>query len=425
MHDGRLAHVCASIDYGYTASAKEGPNGPKFLRITDIVAGSLDWDTVPHCEADERTATKFRLDHGDIVVARTGATTGASAYISNPPPAVFASYLVRLKIDPKLSDPRYVSYYMKGPRFWEYVRGVLGDKSAQPNASAATLTQAPYAPPPITTQRSIAALLSSLDDKIEHNRRASRALEGLARAMFKAWFVDFEPVHAKAAGATSFPGMPLEAFAALPTSFTDSPLGTVPQGWGVVDVYTLANVVYGAPFKSKLFNEEGVGKRLIRIRDLQTHLPTVFTPELHPKGTLIRPGDIIVGMDGEFRLHYWTGPEAWLNQRLCSFSPLPGLPAVYLGEALRAPLDYVERSEAATTVIHLGKYDIDRFELLRPSDPVLAAFGAVTTPMLDAIVHLAAESRKLAELRDYLLPKLLSGEVWVSRCEAESVVSRP
>src|SRR5690606_22624274 len=140
----------------------------------------------------------------------------------------------------------------------------------------------------------------------------------LARAMFKAWFVDFEPVHAKAAGATSFPGMPPETFAALPTRFTNSELGPVPEGWEVGDVYALATVTYGAPFKSKQFNEQGIGKRLIRSRDLQTHLPTVFTPEQHPKGTLVQPGDIVVGMDGEFRLHYWTGPEAWLNQRLCS-----------------------------------------------------------------------------------------------------------
>ena len=196
----------------------------------------------------------------------------------------------------------------------------------------------------------------------------------------------------------------------------------MPEGWGVVDVYNLANVVYGAPFASKLFNEAGEGKPLIRIRDLQTHSPSVFTTERHPKGTLIQPGNIVVGMDGEFRLHYWTGPEAWLNQRLCSFRPLPGVPAMYLGEALRSPLDYVERSEAATTVIHLGKYDIDRFELLRPDDVTLAAFDAITSPMLKLVVQSAAESAKLAALRDYLLPRLLSGRVRVR--DARSVVVR-
>jgi type I restriction enzyme S subunit len=87
--------------------------------------------------------------------------------------------------------------------------------------------------PPIHTQREIASTLGALDDKIEQNRRTGRALEGLARATFKAWFVDFEPVKAKAAGQTSFPGMPAAAFAALPDRLTDSPLGPIPQGWEV------------------------------------------------------------------------------------------------------------------------------------------------------------------------------------------------
>jgi type I restriction enzyme S subunit len=118
-------------------------------------------------------------------------------------------------------------------------------------------------------------------------------------------------------------------------------------------------------------------------------------------------------MDGEFRLHYWKGPDAWLNQRLCHFKPRPSIPPFFLGESLRSPLEFVERSEAATTVIHLGKYDIDRFRLVRADDRVLAAFGSLTTPILALAVQQAAESRKLAQLRDYLLPKLLSGEVRV------------
>src|SRR5690606_8695203 len=79
----------------------------------------------------------------------------------------------------------------------------------------------------------ITRVVKQLDDKIEHNRRTGRKLEALARAVFKAWFVDFEPVKAKAAGATAFPGMPAATFAALPTRLTDSPLGPVPEGWEV------------------------------------------------------------------------------------------------------------------------------------------------------------------------------------------------
>jgi type I restriction enzyme S subunit len=103
----RLSGVCASIDYGLTASASSAPVGPKFLRITDIVAPDLHWGSVPYVSGDIPTPNRYQLHDGDIVIARTGATTGESRFIQNPPDAVFASYLVRLKIKPEFySRPR-------------------------------------------------------------------------------------------------------------------------------------------------------------------------------------------------------------------------------------------------------------------------------------------------------------------------------
>ena len=137
-----LVDVCSEINYGLTASASDTAIGPRFLRITDIVSGQLDWNTVPYVLADEETIAKYRLHDGDIVIARTGASTGSNSfYVKNPPVAVFASYLVRLQAKPDF-DSRFISYYLKSEKFWEFIRGVLGDKSAQPNASASTMTAA-------------------------------------------------------------------------------------------------------------------------------------------------------------------------------------------------------------------------------------------------------------------------------------------
>ena len=94
-----LADACSSIDYGYTASAITDPVGPHLLRITDIVGGYIKWDKVPYVIADEYALNKYKLDDEDIVIARTGASTGVSAYVRTPPKAVFASYLVRLKVN--------------------------------------------------------------------------------------------------------------------------------------------------------------------------------------------------------------------------------------------------------------------------------------------------------------------------------------
>ena len=196
----RLAEACSSINYGLTAPASSGKAGPHFLRITDIVSGHIDWKCVPHVVVDEYIELKYRLYDGDIVMARTGASTGMSTYVKNPPRAVFASYLVRLQAKPDF-DARFLSYYLKSMEFWDFIRGVLGDKSAQPNASASTMTTAPLrVPKSKAEQRTIAHILGTLDDKIELNRRTNETLEAMAQALFKSWFVHFDPVRAKMEG---------------------------------------------------------------------------------------------------------------------------------------------------------------------------------------------------------------------------------
>jgi len=156
--------------------------------------------------------------------------------------------------------------------------------------------------PSLPEQRAIAHILGTLDDKIELNRRRNQTLEAMARALFKDWFVDFGPVRAKMEGRE--PYLPADLWQLFPDRLDEE---GKPEGWEFRSVYDFANVVYGAPFASKQFNTAGAGTPLIRIRDLASHEPGVWTEQIHPKGHLIDPGDIVVGMDGEFRLHVWKG----------------------------------------------------------------------------------------------------------------------
>ena len=167
---------------------------------------------------------------------------------------------------------------------------------------------------PLKEQRAIAHILSTLDDKIELIRRMNETLEAMARALFKSWFVDFDPVRAKAEGRDSNLPKPLADL--FPGRLIDSEPGEMPEGWRMGSIYDIADVVYGAPFASAQFNTDGIGEPLIRIRDLVNESPGVWTPELHPKGYKVRAGDVVVGMDGEFRAYLWGGAEAWLNQRV-------------------------------------------------------------------------------------------------------------
>ena len=305
------------------------------------------------------------------------------------------------------------------PALQPFVRGVIEAKlpgllaqatgSTFPNVSAHQLAEIPYPRLDKTEQRAIAHVLGTLDDKIELNRRMNETLEAMARALFKDWFVDFGPVRAKMAGHE--PYLPPDVWSLFPDRLVPSELGDIPAGWEVKGLGDVASVTYGAPFSSKRFNDSGVGLPLIRIRDLATHNPKIFTDEQHPKGYLVQPGDIVVGMDGEFRAHIWKGTPAWLNQRVCHCKPLAGIPGTFLIEALARPLLEFERGKVGTTVVHLGKGDIDTIEMAVPTMEALDVFGRLSDPLNQQIVNNALESRNLATARDALLPSLVSGEV--------------
>lgn len=240
-------------------------------------------------------------------------------------------------------------------------------------------------PEDVEEQKRIARYLEMIDDKIELNTAINNNLEEQMEALHRSWFIYYAPFG-----------------------------GTKPSNWIKADIYSIANIIYGAPFASKLFNTDGLGKPIIRIRDLKEQAFVTYTTEIHPKGHLIQPGDIVVGMDGEFRPYIWGNSEAWLNQRVCIFeSKLPSDKAFML-YTIKPLLNVIEQTQVATTVIHIGKKDYDAFEITLPDRKTLDQFSEITTPMLERIVNNRIENKKLAKLRDALLPQLMSGEIDVS-----------
>lgn len=237
----------------------------------------------------------------------------------------------------------------------------------------------------LKAQRKIASIMEAIDEKIELNNAINNNLEQQAQALYKAWFVDFEPFG-----------------------------GTKPSNWQKSDIYSVANIIYGAPFSSKLFNTEGLGKPIIRIRDLKEQAFITYTTEVHPKGHLIQPGDIVVGMDGEFRPYLWGNTEAWLNQRVCIFENKNSNDKAFVLFSIKPLLNVIEQTQVATTVIHIGKKDYDTFEILLPDRKTLDDFGTITAPMINQIVNNCLENKHLVSLRDTLLPRLMSGELDVS-----------
>lgn len=182
--DVLLKDYCEQIQYGYTQSASLEEIGPKFLRITDIQNKPINWETVPFCKISYSDLNKYLLSTGDIVIARTGASTGTSAIFdsSKMPKSVFASYLIRLKLT-KTFDPWFVYYFLQSRFYGEHIVGILGG-SAQPNANAQQLTNVYIKKLNFDEQQQIASILSSLDDMIELNRKMNKTLEEIGRSLF-------------------------------------------------------------------------------------------------------------------------------------------------------------------------------------------------------------------------------------------------
>jgi len=158
--------LCDNPQYGYTESAQHDKVGPKFLRITDIQNGHVNWDTVPHCTCDASNLEKYRLQKGDILFARTGATTGKSFLIDECPDAVFASYLIKLKVR-QFVIPEFLYWYFQSPQYWTQVReGKEG--SAQPNMNGHKLSEIKVVfPDSQLKQQHIVAYLDNLQAKVD------------------------------------------------------------------------------------------------------------------------------------------------------------------------------------------------------------------------------------------------------------------
>lgn len=257
--------------------------------------------------------------------------------------------------------------------------------TAVPIVNKSSFSQYEIDCPELSVQKKIGDILSSVDKKIEENNKINNNLEQQMQALYKSWFVDYEPYN-----------------------------GTKPANWEKTDIYSISNIIYGAPFASKLFNTEGLGKPIIRIRDLKEQAFVTYTTEEHPKGHLIQPGDIVVGMDGEFRPYLWGNEEAWLNQRVCIFENKRPNGKAFLLYTIKPLLNHIEQTQVATTVIHIGKKDYDAFEIFLPDEDSLNRFDEITTPMVEQIVNNRLENKRLSNLRDILLPKLMSGEINVS-----------
>jgi type I restriction enzyme S subunit len=325
--------------------------------------------------------------------------------------------MLRVKCDRTKLLPEYLRYWLQSSDGQHYLFSRVSQVGVpQIQRPLATLREASLPVPPIPKQEAIVNVLCGLEDKIEQNRRTSRALERLARAIFRAWFIDFEPVHAKAAGATSFPSMPEHVFNSLPTTFTVSDLGPIPEGWQV----------------GKLGDLSAEHRDQVKPKDVDPETPYIGLEHMPRRNVTLsewgQAGKVTSGklrfqerqiLFGKLRPYFHKVGIAPIDG-VCStdivvFGPISPEWFSFVLEHASSD-DFVSYTNACSTGTKMPRTnwaDMSRYPIAKSPIEVAQAFNAIALPMFDWILATIFESRKLAELRDYLLPKLLSGEVRV------------
>lgn len=290
--------------------------------------------------------------------------------------------------------PKFIYYTVRRPDVWRKAfKWRNGTTARRQRISTDVFDEIEIDVPPIEEQEKIVEFLDALDSRFENNQREIKILEGIVRSIFRSWFVDFEPYD----------------------EFKDSERGEIPSEFEVVDFTDIAKVTYGYGFKSELFNESEEGVPVVRIRDIEESDISTYTPEEFDSKYWIEPGDVLAGMDGEFFVNIWKNKEAALNQRVCRFEGTKDCYSnMLLYFLIETPLKRLTQTKTGTTVKHLGKSDIDEIKVICPGEKSLEKFNKIVEPIYRLMVSHGLENNPLAETRDLLLPKLMTGEVRVS-----------
>lgn len=394
---------------GYIDSAE----GIRLVRGDNIVQGAMRWDGVKRWpQTDIERFEQFQLQPDDVVLAmdRPWIEAGLkfAAISKHDLPCLLVQRTARIRGGQNL-DTRFLRYLVGSRQFTQHIQTITTG-TAVPHISASQIKEFKFNLPPLPEQKAIARILGTLDDKIELNRRMNATLEAMARALFQSWFVDFDPVHAKAAGRPPS-GMDAPTAALFPSNFQDSALGEIPEGWTADSVSNVFHLTMGQSPPGDTYNEAGEGTPFYQGRtDFGFRFPTRRMFCTAPT-RLAKECDTLVSV---------RAPVGDINMAIEDCCIGRGVAAVRHKQAAHSFTYYAMANlrphfanyESEGTVFGaINKVNFEKLPVVAPSREVLTAFEKLAGPIDEQIRINETQSRTLATLRDTLLPKLLSGEL--------------
>jgi type I restriction enzyme, S subunit len=353
-----------------------------------------------------------------VTVGRSGASFGVVNYC----PVDFWPHNTALYvIDFHGNNEKFAYYYLKNLDFTRFNSG-----SAQASLNRNYIHPMEVKIPPLPTQHAIARILGSLDDKIELNRQMNETLEAIARAIFRSWFVDFEPVRAKAEGRDT--GLPPEVAALFPSEIVEVDGREVPKGWGVETLGNFVGMTTGRSYTSDELQESTTA--LVTLKSFQRgggYRQDGLKPFIgkYKPEQVIQPGELVISFTDVTQAAEVIGKPALVSANPDFQTLVASLDVGIIrpkDERVNIPFFYLLlRNDdyqshiygycSGTTVLHLNKSGVPKYEFICPDPEIMKIFFNISKPIFDGIENNIQQSRTLAQIRDALLPRLMSGEI--------------
>jgi len=395
--------------------------GYPYVAIPQLRAGRIDLSDVRRISREHyiEWTRKAKPSASDVVLSRR-CNPGETAAV--PPALEFAlgQNLVLLRADGTKVYPPFLRWLVRGPEWWEQIGKFLNVGAVFDSLKCADVPNFELRIPPLLEQRAIAHILGTLDDKIELNRRMNETLEAMARALFKSWFVDFDPVRAKAEGRD--PGLPKHLADLFPDSFEDSELGEIPAGWRVGSVDDAFDLTMGQSPPGETYNEAGVGLPFYQgSTDFGFRFPTRRIYCTAPT-RLGKAGDTLVSVRAPVGDINMATEDCAIGRGVAAVRHKTGSRS-YSYQFMQSIEEVFARFEAEGTVFgSIGKKDFHAIASVNAPRELVLAYETRVSPLDDRVEINERESLTLAALRDTLLPKLISGELRVK--DAERFISQ-
>lgn len=420
-------------------------SGIPFVSATDIDGGYIAWKQSKKISpASFASLRGGRVQHGDILFCLRGSL-GKLGYVAEEIEGAIASSLVILRAE-SLSFSRYLRFVLCSTQVQEAIKS-LDNGSVQGNISAAALKNLLIPLPPTEARLAITSALEAIEGLIDLNRRINQTLEAMAQAIFKSWFVDFDPVKAKIAakaegsdplraamsaisGKTDaeLDAIPPEQYAQLaataapfPDELVASELGAIPKGWICSSFSEIAQLVMGQSPDGETYNDEGEGTPLINGPvEFGSDFPKRLKWTTQPTKTSQR-GDLIVCVRGSTTGKFVTSDGVYcLGRGVCAMRAHQAGWQPFVDYTYKFSLDKLLTLATGSTFPSWSGPTLKNFRVIVPTPEAIDVFSRLISPSLSSITAHAMQIESLSALRDALLPRLLSGELMIQNVEAEA-----